>query len=230
MTNTNPKYALTLTVRKGTETLYNGDSLMDVIFPLLPKEGRFTIDFEHENLHGFAKILALVNVAGNLIGAKILTKADYRACAITGTDIPKVTRIEFTSPASAIATIYVAMIPRMVSGNWKAFPEDSQAALVRFLEYIKENGINMFLNTGAFCSGRLMPLKQAKAKATVVESIITAKRAIAGTKGKESKPEVKQSAVARPKAKAKAKTARPTKKEVVKEAKAALETKAEVTE
>lgn len=199
--NTAPKYPLNLAIQQGNNLLFDGPVALDSVIGKMPKEGKMTVDFKHGNLHGFAKMLALISAAGAKLGAKIITRADWRACAISGQNIPETIRVEFSSPAAALTTIYVAMIPCMVTGNWKTFPEDQQAALEMFLGHVRENGINMFLSTGQHCSGRLMPLKQtnAKAKATVVESIMTAKKAIAGPKGKDSKATMKASPVAREK-------------------------------
>jgi hypothetical protein len=185
---------------------------MDVLFPKLP-EGKFVISFTHENLSGFAKILCWLDSSANLVGAKILTKADWRSCAITGTNIPEVVKIEFTTKAAAISTVYASLIACMVVGNWKTFPEDSRAAFAKWLDCMHANGVNMFFDTGKFCGGRLMPLKSrtVKVKADLVETIMKAKAELSGTKGKETvkakaetKPAAKKTS-RRPKAKAEVK-------------------------
>ena len=217
--NTAPKFNLSVKVAQATKVLFDGIAHMDAVFPILPTEGRFTVSFKHENLRGFAKMLYWLNAAGNLIGAKVTTKAksSWRDLAITGQDIPEVISVEFSSKAAAVSAIYCAWICCMVQGNWKKFPEDSQASFEIWLSHIQQNGIEMFLNTGRFCSGRLIPLKKSdvKAKAAVVEAIMTAKKELSGTKGKAP---VKAKAEAKPKAKAKvarkpkpdAKTTEPT--------------------
>jgi len=212
--NTAPKFNLSLLVKQGTKAIYEGLALMDVVFPKLP-EGKFTIDFKHENLHGFAKILCWLHFSSPLVGAKILTKADWRACAITGDKIPEVVRIEFTTKAAAISTIYASLIACMVAGNWKSFPEDSRAAFEKWLDCMHANGINMCFDTGKCCGGRLMPLKSrtVKVKAELVETIMSAKKELSGTKGKET---VKAKAETKPAAK---KTTRKPKSEVKAEAK-----------
>ena len=208
MANTSPKYNLSVKVNQGSTSLYEGDALMDVIFPKLPETGKFTIDFKHENLSGFAKILCWLDSSSSLVGAKILTKADWRSCAITGTNIPEVVKVEFTTKAAAISTVYASLIACMVTGNWKAFPEDSRAAFEKWLDCMHANGVNMFFDTGKFCGGRLMPLKNrsVKVKADLVTAIMKAKAELAGTKGKET---VKAKAVVKPTVKAKAKVRKP---------------------
>lgn len=211
--NTAPKYNLSLEVKQGNTSIYAGEALMDVIFPKLPATGKFTVAFKHENLSGFAKILCWLSSSASLVGAKILTKADWRSCAITGTNIPEVVTIEFATKAAAISTIYASLIACMVTGNWKSFPEDSRAAFEKWLDCMHANGVNMFFDTGKFCGGRLMPLKSrtVKVKADLVETIMKAKAELAGTKGKETvkakaepKPAVKKAA-RKPKAKAEVK-------------------------
>lgn len=199
MANTSPKYNLSLEVKQGNTSIYAGEALMDIVFPKLP-EGKFTIDFKHENLSGFAKILCWLDSSSSLVGAKILTKADWRSCAITGTNIPEVVKVEFTTKAAAISTVYASLIACMVTGNWKAFPEDSRAAFEKWLDCMHANGVNMFFDTGKFCGGRLMPLKNrtVKVKADLVTLIMKAKSELAGTKGKET---VKAKAVVKAKAK-----------------------------
>ena len=208
MANTAPKYNLSLEVKQGNTSIYTGEALMDIIFPKLPETGKFTIDFKHENLSGFAKILCWLDSSSSLVGAKILTKADWRSCAITGTNIPEVVRVEFTTKAAAISTVYASLIACMVTGNWKAFPEDSRAAFEKWLDCMHANGVNMFFDTGKFCGGRLMPLKNrsVKVKAELVTLIMKAKAELAGTKGKET---VKAKAVVKPTVKAKAKISKP---------------------
>ena len=198
-----PKYNLEVEVKQGTTSLYSGTALMDVIFPKLPEEGRFTIDFRHENLRGFAKMVCLLATFGAKVGAKVLTRSDWLACAKTGKDIPEVAKVEFSSKAAAVSFLYVAQIPCVVAGNWHTLPSDTEGALATFLKHIQENGINRLCTTGE--GGKVIPLRKAgpTSLAQVVTAIMEAKKAIAGKVSAKKEDTPKQSAVARPKAKGK---------------------------
>jgi len=73
----------------------------------------------------------------------------------------------------------------MVSGGWKQFPDDANGCFAIWLKHIQENGIKMFLFSGEFCSGRLLPLRNKETKATaVINEIMKAKKAVAAVASK----------------------------------------------
>ncbi len=195
-----PKYNLNVTLTKEGKSVYEGIALMDAIFPLLPSEGKFSMTFRHENLRGFAKMVCLLATFGAKVGVKILTRADWHACATTGKDIPEDVKVEFSSKAAAVSFLYVSQIPCIVAGNWKTLPSDTEGALATFLKHIQENGINRLCTTGE--GGKVIPLKKAGASnlSSVVETIMEAKKSIAGKIPAKKEDTSKQSPVARAKA------------------------------
>jgi len=198
-----PKYNLEIEVKQGTVSLYSGTALMDAVFPNLPTAGKFTINFRHENLRGFAKMVCLLAAFGAKVGAKILTQVDWRACATTGKNIPENVKIEFSSKAAAVSFLYVAQIPCIVAGNWHTLPSDTEGALATFLKHIQENGINRLCTTGE--GGKVIPLKKAGASnlSSVVETIMEAKKSMAGKVSAKKEGKSNPSLVAREKVKTK---------------------------
>lgn len=190
----NPKYSLTTVVTDSKNTVvFNGIPLLDSIIPKLPTAGKFTVEFTHGNSWGFAKMVYWLDKIGSLVGSKVVTACDWKNAAMTGKNIPESVKIEFDSKETAITALYCSWIPAMVSGGWKQFPDDANGCFAIWLKHIQENGIKMFLFSGEFCSGRLLPLRNKEAKATaVINEIMKAKKAVASVASKPvaASPEV----------------------------------------
>jgi hypothetical protein len=162
--------------------LYNGIASLDAIEKALPEKGSFTMIYSFGNRRGSAKMVHLIHECRNILGVEVKNGDKYLEFANTGKDLPEKTEIKFSGDKSAVVAFfvnYVLSIPRMVNGSWstqlKRFDEQ-KAAFGLFLNHITPSGVEMFLTTGKFCGGRLLPLSDKKNISNMISYVRTEKR------------------------------------------------------
>lgn len=162
------------------KVLYKGNLVIDTLIDLLPKEGDFTIVFDHTNKRGFAKVLALYNAFGKKLGIRVNTAlpkgCSWPSVAANGIGLPQSpVSITFSNRNTAIVFLFSAQIPCGCPGNWKLKSTDSAN-----FDYMLDFCANNFTSAAFVRAANPFPraAKGGESLTALSETIIAARKAM----------------------------------------------------